>query len=85
VKLFISQRALQPGTVVKVDGWLGAAGVPALLETCSAAERPLVLDLRDLRDAEPEGVAALHRLVDAGAAVEALPPYIALLLSGRSA
>jgi hypothetical protein len=85
VKLFISQRALQPGTVVKVDGWLGAAGVPALLQTCSEAEPPLVLDLRDLRDAEPEGVAALRRLVAAGAVVDAVSPYIALLLSGRSA
>jgi hypothetical protein len=85
VKLFISQRALQPGTVVKVDGWLGAAGVPSLLEACSEAERPLVLDLRDLRDAEPEGVTALRRLVAAGAVVDAAPPYIALLLSGRSA
>lgn len=85
MKLFISRRTLHPGTVVKVDGWLGAAGVPVLLETCSEAERPLVLDLRDLRDAEPEGVAALRRLVAAGAVVDAVPPYIALLLSGRSA
>jgi hypothetical protein len=81
VKLFIAHRPLQPGTALKIDGWLGSDGVPALLEACSEAEPPLVLDLRDLRDAEPAGIAALRRIVASGARVDAISPYVELLLS----
>jgi hypothetical protein len=85
VKLFISHRALDPGTAVKVDGWLDAAGVAALLEACARSPSPLVLDLTDLRDADPDGVAALLRLAASDVTIVGASPYIQLLLRNRGA
>jgi hypothetical protein len=85
VKLFISRRALDSGTAVKVDGWLNAAGVAALFEACAGIPPPLVLDLSDLRDADPDGVAALQRLATADATIVGASPYIQLLLHNQGA
>ncbi len=85
MKLFISQRPLAAGTAVKVDGWLSAPGVPALREACEAAAAPLVLDLTDLRDADPDGVAALRQLMGSNAKVIGATPYVELLLSNSHA
>lgn len=85
MKLFISSRTLATGTRVKVDGWLSGAGIPALLEACDRAARPLVIDLSDLRDADPDGVAALAHLRASGADLVGASPYIALLLTSKSA
>lgn len=81
VKLFISKRPLdRGGAVLKVDGWLDHAGVAALLEACADGSAPLTLDLTDLRDADPDGVSALQRLVAADATLVDASPYIQLLL-----
>ena len=68
------------GSVLKVDGVLTAERVPMLESTSANLERPLALDLSELCASDEAGIQAPRRLMDAGAALRGLSPFIALSL-----
>jgi len=68
-------------TVVRACGRL--AGKDALAEflgACEATEAALVIDLTDLRFADEEALCALRSLREKGATLQAVSPYISLLI-----
>jgi anti-anti-sigma regulatory factor len=73
------------GTVLKVDGWLDAAGLPDLQReidrAASASSTGLTLDLAGLRQADEAAVELLRRLAAGGARFINCPPYLALRLA----
>jgi hypothetical protein len=66
--------------LLKVDGTLTAARLPMLETTLATLEKPLTIDLSELRASDEEGIQALRRLRDAGADLRGLSPLIALRL-----
>jgi hypothetical protein len=81
VQVRITVIADPPGRLVQVDGWLAGAGVAELVRVLDAAGTPARLSLRDLRGADPAGVAVLRRLAEQGASLEGLPMYLQLVLA----
>ena len=80
VLLRITASAGETGTVLRLDGRLSADGVRELERVCRDLERPLTLDLSELRSADGSGLAAVRELVARGAELVAVPRYVALLL-----
>jgi len=70
-------------TVIAIDGRLVRDGVAELERLCQGVTPPLALDLTYLQRVDAEGISLLNALVDAGAQLRGVSPYIALLL-GRS-
>jgi ABC-type transporter Mla MlaB component len=72
-------------TVLKVDGWLEAEGLPDLERELDRARRVslagLTLDLSGLRQADEAAVELLRRLAAGGARFINCPPYLALRLA----
>lgn len=72
-------------TVLKVDGWLKAQGLPALeweLERARGdASAGLLLELSGLRGADDAAVELLRRLAAGGARFINCPPYLALRIA----
>jgi hypothetical protein len=54
--------------------------VAELARVAQAAGSPLALDLTHLQQADADGIALLQALVDAGAHLRGVSPYITLLL-----
>ena len=68
-------------TRISIAGELMAEGVRELEKASEASRDTLELDLTDLRFADPEGVAALRRLIDNGATAIGASPFIKRLLA----
>lgn len=68
------------GRCVKVDGWLSTDAVAELERICAESPSRLVLDLKDLRQADETAVNFLRRQVVGGARLINCSPYFALLL-----
>lgn len=83
VRLIITHEDSPDGTIVKIAGWLSAAGVSVLLEACEDCPRPLIIDLTNLRDADQDGLAALHRLKALDVKLVGASPYMELLIHGH--
>jgi len=66
--------------LVRIEGVLDEAAVPALLSEVLALEGSLRLDLDGLRSADTAGVRALRELIAEGAAVQGASLYIAQLI-----
>ena len=68
-------------TVVRVEGRLGGAQVPDLLQVCTGISRHLLnIDLTDLLNADLAGVEALRQLRREGATLAGLSEYLRLKL-----
>jgi hypothetical protein len=76
----ITTSAGETGTLLRLDGRLSADGTRELERVCRDLERPLTLDLSELRSADGSGLAAIRELVARGAELVDVPKYIALLL-----
>ncbi len=72
-------------TVLTVDGWLEAEGLPDLERELDRARgvspAGLILDLSGLRQADEAAVELLRRLAAGGARLTNCPPYLALRLA----
>ena len=80
----ITRRDDPQVTVLKIDGWLEAEGLPALereLGRDGGPPRPLALDLAGLRQADEAAVILLRRLMASGARLVDCAPYLALRLA----
>jgi hypothetical protein len=69
------------GKLIKVDGWLRADGLAELESACGDASAGLILDIRELRQADEASLGLLRRLAAGGARIINCSPYFALLLS----
>ena len=78
--LRITQTTEGSTTVLRIAGQLVRDGVAELARLAQAAAPPLALDLTDLRQVDAAGIALLQALIEAGARVRGVSPYIALLL-----
>ena len=67
-------------TTIRVVGRLGDEAVGPLSDACSAARRPLVLDLSELTSASNAGTLLLRRLAGEGVHLLAASRYVSLLL-----
>jgi hypothetical protein len=67
--------------VVKVDGWLRAEGLAELENACGDPSAGLILDIRELRQADEASLGLLRRLAAGGARIINCSPYFALLLA----
>ena len=68
-------------TVVRVEGRLGGAQVPDLLQVCTGVSRSLLnMDLTDLLNADLAGVEALRQLRREGATLIGVSEYLRLKL-----
>lgn len=77
----ITTAELHGKTVVRVDGWLESPDeAEELLRVAMSAPKPVVLDLRELHDADANGVTALHSLAKAGCRLTRVSDFIKLLL-----
>ena len=54
-------------TVLRLAGTLAGESVDLLEKACAGAKAPVVLDLRDLRNVDDEGLETLSRLRQSGA------------------
>ena len=68
-------------TVLKVDGLLQAADVESLNQEWASAQGDVTLELSQLQSADSRGVEAIHGMVERGARLQGLSPYLELLLS----
>jgi hypothetical protein len=78
--LRIEVRPENTRTTVSVAGRLEGQGVHELLEACNAVSGELVLDLTELRSADPRGIEAIQGLVRVDAKIEGASSFIRLLL-----
>jgi hypothetical protein len=83
--LRISAERLGEATVVHVAGRLVGEGVEELGRVCTAAPRPLRIELAGLLHADELGLSLLRSLRAAGAELNGVSPFIGLLLEGRGA
>jgi hypothetical protein len=81
--LRISEERLGEATVVHVAGRLLGAGVEELGRVCTAARRPLRIDLAGLLQTDEIGLSLLRSLRASGAELAGVSPFIELLLEGR--
>jgi hypothetical protein len=72
-------------TVVQVDGQLRKNGAAELEKVCRPIEGPLCLDLANLRSLDDDGIRAIRRLEDRGAALAGVSPYINMRLKRETA
>jgi hypothetical protein len=68
-------------TVVQVHGQLVGRGVAELGKTSREAGRPLALDLSNLQWVDADGIRLVTRLVDEGAKLRRVSPYVEMLLA----
>jgi hypothetical protein len=68
------------GDLIKVDGWLQSEGLAELERACGEPRSGLILDLRELRQADEAPLGLLRRLTAGGARIINCSPYFALLL-----
>lgn len=83
VDFCITPMAGKGGTVLRIDGRLGREGLAVLMRACEEADRPITLDLSDLRLADDAAVAALRRLESGGIRLVGASQYLALRLKAR--
>jgi ABC-type transporter Mla MlaB component len=81
----ITRSAEGQSTLLRVDGRLTQDDVPALQAECHSAQGTLHLDLGNLTHADAAGVRALRALMEGGARLEAVTPFIELLLQEPNA
>jgi hypothetical protein len=82
--LRISEERLGEVTVVRVDGRLVGEGVEELDRICTAALRPLRIDLSGLLQADELGLSLLRALRGSGVELAGVSPFIQLLIeNGR--
>jgi len=67
-------------TVVHVAGRLSGDAVAELRKACDRIEGTFVLDLSNLRFADPVGIGVIRKLGDKGAEVRGASPFVHLLL-----
>ena len=67
-------------TVIKIVGRLEAADVPELDKEIDSVDGRLVLDLSELKSAEPAGIERLRELAAGGAEFRGASPYVQMLL-----
>jgi anti-anti-sigma regulatory factor len=67
-------------TVVHVVGRLSGNAVAELRKACGRIEGAFVLDLSNLRFADPAGIGAIRKLGGKGAQVQGASPFVQLLL-----
>jgi hypothetical protein len=67
-------------TTIRVDGSIDIEGAEELQRVCDTAAGPLTLDLANTNAASREGIAVILELVNRGAELRNVPPYIALRL-----
>ncbi|MFO1077162.1 MAG: STAS domain-containing protein [Planctomycetota bacterium] len=81
--LRILLEVTREGTTVRLEGQLRSPSLDELRrQTTDLLQEPgrLFLDLTDLRYADPEGIAALLRLVDHGATIRGASIFVRQLL-----
>jgi anti-anti-sigma regulatory factor len=67
-------------TVVRIAGRLSGTAVAQLKKACDPIEDPFIVDLSTLLFADDEGINAIRALVDKGAQIHGVSPFIQLLL-----
>ena len=67
-------------TQVRVEGRLTGADVPDLRAECESIEPPWSLDLSGLRSADTAGIRALRALLESGAELHDVDPYVRQLM-----
>ena len=77
----ITRKSSVDRTVLKVDGLLQAADVESLNQEWASAPGDVTLELSQLQSADSRGVEAIHGMVQRGARLQGLSPYLELLLS----
>ena len=82
--IHISQFRSGDATVLQIDGWLEGQDSDELLLLAGGSTDEVVLDLSDLRSADPPGLRAIRRLVAQGVVVRGLSDYLKLLLKRTS-
>jgi anti-anti-sigma regulatory factor len=70
-------------TIVSVAGRLEERAVSELVKTCLSVESELVLDLTQLRSADPAGIREIQKLVQGSALLRGASPFIRLLLDSQ--
>jgi len=77
----ITKTDIAKRTVLKVDGLLQAADVESLNQEWACAQGDVTLELSQLQSADLHGVEAIHQMIQRGARLQGLSPYLELLLS----
>jgi chromate transport protein ChrA len=70
--------------IVEIHGWLREDVLGELESVCESVPGPLRLNLSCLEGADQAGLLVLHMRVHAGARLEAMSPYIRLLLDSEN-
>ena len=83
MSLMIKVTEESSGVLVKVDGWLEAAGVDELESVLRSTPKPVRLMLHDLRGADSRGLSLLRELETGDTPLEGLSAYLKLVLAGR--
>ena len=81
MRLRIDREQVADATVIRISGHLVSSALPDLEAECGAATGRLILDLSELRLADPESLAFLRGLAAAGVGLEGASHFIAMLLS----
>ena len=71
-----------PETIVRVAGRLSGVMVAQFREACDSIEGAFVVDLSNLLFADDAGIDTISAIVDKGAEVRGVSPFIQLLLDG---
>jgi anti-anti-sigma regulatory factor len=69
-----------PETVVHIAGRLSGVAVAQLRKACDPIEGAFVLDLSNLLFADDAGIDVIHTIVEEGAEIRGVSPFIQLLL-----
>jgi anti-anti-sigma regulatory factor len=76
----ITTETGQTATTIRIEGQLTSASVPDVRAACESASPPLRLDLSGLRSADSDGIRALRSLMETGAELHGVSPFIRQLL-----
>ena len=71
-------------TVIKIDGRLKDTDILELVRSLEAVRGPAALDLSELQSVDREVAVQLRKLIDSGLEVQAVSPFIELLLGRKS-
>jgi anti-anti-sigma regulatory factor len=80
MEIHIDIKSKGSQTVVHVAGRLSGDAVAELRKACDRIEGAFVLDLSNLRFADPVGIGAIRKLRGKGAQIQGASPFIQLLL-----
>jgi ABC-type transporter Mla MlaB component len=82
--LRIAEERLGETTVVHLSGRLVGVGVDELRRLCHAASGALRVDLAGLLEVDDVGLALLRSFREAGVELDAVSPFVQLLLDTRT-